>query len=186
MAKIPVTEPSADGHSPQGQEEKNVGSKPEGIVPQTTLGLENGNVVDSDRVEISAQDSDASSTNIFSDPVVAAHYVDVDEKAHYECRHVFDPDLEWTKKEEKVLLESLTGMVCPLANPSMKGYFSENMEAYFNDLQSVLGLALCSLHCRLTVAISLKPLPITCSPTCILQQMVKYLLSCKQNIDSGF
>lgn len=45
--------------------------------------------------------------NVFSDPEIAAHYTAVYEKAKYECRHVFDPDLEWTRKEEKRVVRKL-------------------------------------------------------------------------------
>jgi len=44
--------------------------------------------------------------------VVAEHYVNVYEKAHYECRHVFDPDLKWTENEEKTVIRKLDWHVC--------------------------------------------------------------------------
>jgi MFS transporter, ACS family, DAL5 transporter family protein len=47
------------------------------------------------------------SDHIFADPEVAAYYVKVYEKAHYECRHVFDPTLTWTKEEEKKIVRKL-------------------------------------------------------------------------------
>ena len=48
----------------------------------------------------------------FSDPKVAAYYVSVYEKSRYEARHVFDPDLEWTKQEERKLVRKLDWHVC--------------------------------------------------------------------------
>lgn len=53
-----------------------------------------------------------SSENIFADPEVAAHYVQLYEKAQYECRHVFDPKLEWTPQEERRLVRKLDRHVC--------------------------------------------------------------------------
>ncbi|KAL2004748.1 hypothetical protein VTN00DRAFT_3276 [Thermoascus crustaceus] len=54
----------------------------------------------------------SSSENIFADPEVAAHYARLYEKAHYECRHVFDPKLEWTPQEERRLVRKLDRHVC--------------------------------------------------------------------------
>ena len=50
--------------------------------------------------------------NPFTDPAVAEHYRQVYEKAKYECRHVFDPDLEWTPKEERKLVWKIDWHVC--------------------------------------------------------------------------
>lgn len=40
-------------------------------------------------------------SNPFFDPKVAEYYRNLYEDAQYECRHVLDPALEWTKEEEK-------------------------------------------------------------------------------------
>lgn len=53
-----------------------------------------------------------SAENIFADPEVAAHYAQLYEKAQYECRHVFDPRLEWTPQEERRLVRKLDRHVC--------------------------------------------------------------------------
>ncbi|KAL2002439.1 hypothetical protein VTN02DRAFT_6780 [Thermoascus thermophilus] len=53
-----------------------------------------------------------SADNIFADPEVAAHYAQLYEKAQYECRHVFDPSLEWTPQEERRLVRKLDRHVC--------------------------------------------------------------------------
>lgn len=58
-----------------------------------------------------SSESLASSTtfqkNPFLDEDVAAHYRGLYEKAQYECRHVFDPSLEWTPAEEKAIVRKL-------------------------------------------------------------------------------
>jgi hypothetical protein len=50
--------------------------------------------------------------NPFSDPDVADYYVALYEKSQYECRHVFDPTLEWSKEEERKLVRKLDWHVC--------------------------------------------------------------------------
>ncbi|KAK2615144.1 hypothetical protein N8I77_001920 [Diaporthe amygdali] len=58
---------------------------------------------------------DRFAANPFSDPAVAEHYRTVYEKAQYECRHAFDPDLEWSKEEERKLVRRLDWHVCTWA-----------------------------------------------------------------------
>jgi hypothetical protein len=50
--------------------------------------------------------------NPFSDPDVAAYWISVYEKSHYECRHVVDPKLEWSATEERKLVRKLDWHVC--------------------------------------------------------------------------
>lgn len=50
--------------------------------------------------------------NPFADPEVAAYYATLYEKSQYECRHVFDPTLEWTPAEERKLVRKLDWHVC--------------------------------------------------------------------------
>lgn len=50
--------------------------------------------------------------NIFADPEVAAFYAELYEKAQYECRHVFDPNLQWTPQEERRIVRKLDWHVC--------------------------------------------------------------------------
>jgi len=77
---------------------------------------ERGNVITKDGIVVSARDSDSSlSTNVFSDPEVAAHFVAVYEGAKYESRHVFDASLTWSKEEEKKLVRKLDWRVCTWA-----------------------------------------------------------------------
>lgn len=54
-----------------------------------------------------SEDEGDASKNPFRDPEVAAYYVDLYEKASYECRHVFDPTLEWERKEERKIVRRL-------------------------------------------------------------------------------
>lgn len=49
----------------------------------------------------------STSTNPFDDPKVAQHYRDLYDKAGYECRHVFDPDIEWTAAEERKIVRKI-------------------------------------------------------------------------------
>lgn len=55
---------------------------------------------------------DKTSKNPFADPVIAAHWRSVYEKAQYESRHVLDEELEWTEKEEKRIVRKLDFRVC--------------------------------------------------------------------------
>ena len=78
--------------------------------------------------------------NPFSDPDVALYYATLYEKAQYECRHVFDPTLEWTQEEEKKLVRKLDWHVCLWAVSlvrSFRGRISTN-----NLLQCVMFFAL--------------------------------------------
>jgi MFS family permease len=57
-------------------------------------------------VESDADTSSIVSTpHIFQDPEVAEHYRSIYEKSKYEGRHLFDPELTWTEKEEKDLVK---------------------------------------------------------------------------------
>lgn len=109
---LPSKESKNVDQSPEQLDEKNVPSKTanerptEGTDQRSTLATERVQVPNREGA-IFDQDFNNSSTNIFADPAVAAHYVSVYEKAHYECRYVFDPDLEWTKKEEKRVIRKL-------------------------------------------------------------------------------
>jgi hypothetical protein len=51
-------------------------------------------------------------TNPFSDPRVAAHWQQVYDESGYECRHAFDPTLEWTEEEEKRVIRKVDWRVC--------------------------------------------------------------------------
>lgn len=59
-----------------------------------------------------SSDSDSHPDNPFADPAVAERYAIIYEKAQYECRHVFDPELTWTPQEEKALVRKLDWHVC--------------------------------------------------------------------------
>jgi hypothetical protein len=51
-------------------------------------------------------------TNPFLDPRVAAHWKEVYDGCRYECRHVFDPTLQWTEEEEKKIIRKVDWRVC--------------------------------------------------------------------------
>jgi hypothetical protein len=50
--------------------------------------------------------------NPFLDPEVSEHWRQAYEKSQYECRHVFDPTLTWSKEEEKKLIRRLDWRIC--------------------------------------------------------------------------
>lgn len=52
------------------------------------------------------------SLNPFADPEVAERYAALYEKAKYECRHVFDPTMTWTREEERRLVRKIDAKVC--------------------------------------------------------------------------
>ena len=62
--------------------------------------------------EVSDSNSYLDPSNPFSDPDVAAYYANLYEKSQYECRHVFDPTLEWIAAEEKKLVRKLDWHAC--------------------------------------------------------------------------
>ncbi|KAI9689623.1 MAG: hypothetical protein M1820_010144 [Bogoriella megaspora] len=64
---------------------------------------------------LSSEEDEQRSRNPFSDPKIAEHYRKIYEDAKYECRHVFDPDLEWTAAEEKKIVRKLDLRVCTWA-----------------------------------------------------------------------
>ena len=136
---LPSIESKGDSHAPQALEEKNVATRPEDNASTDTHAPENGNVVDLEAVVASDRNSDTSSTNIFSDPAIAAHYVSVYEKSHYECRHVFDPDLEWTKQEENIVIRKLDWHGKTPCKVFDERYTFKATKAYLNLIQSVLG-----------------------------------------------
>jgi hypothetical protein len=75
----------------------------------------NPNIVDEKHglPEVASIDTDLDiDSNPFADPHVAAYWIGVYEKSHYECRHVVDPKLEWTAAEERKLVRKLDWHVC--------------------------------------------------------------------------
>lgn len=97
----------SDFASRESSEKEIGGIVPRALLQDAELVTAEGNVITKDGV-VSIEQSDKSlSTNIFSDPEVKAYYIKVYEKAKYECRHVFDADLTWTKEEEKKLVRKL-------------------------------------------------------------------------------
>lgn len=102
--------PSGQGSESDSQSEKNGihVQAPRVVLDNAELVTARGNIVTKDGVVVSTEDSDTSlSTNVFKDPEVRDYYVGVYEKAQYECRHIFDADLTWTKEEEKKIVRKL-------------------------------------------------------------------------------
>jgi len=109
---LPDTEHNDNGHSSEKSDEQIAALKPPTQPParelaQHTKVATGNNVANQGGAIVADEDSDSSSTNIFSDPVVAAHYIGVYDRAQYECRHAFDPDVYWTKREEKGVIRKL-------------------------------------------------------------------------------
>lgn len=63
------------------------------------------------QIEVKELDNDNDS-HIFQDPVVAEHYREIYEKVDYECKDHFDPNLTWTKEEEKKITRKNDWYVC--------------------------------------------------------------------------
>lgn len=51
-------------------------------------------------------------SNPFLDPETAAYWRQVYDGCEYECRHVFDPTLTWSRREEQDLVRKLDWKVC--------------------------------------------------------------------------
>jgi sugar phosphate permease len=85
------------------------------------LVTKSGNVIDAEgNVIVTSADSGSDiegglRDNIFLDPEVANYYRDIYENARYEGRHVFDPELTWTKEEERKIVWKLEFRVCLVA-----------------------------------------------------------------------
>jgi hypothetical protein len=94
--------------SPSSEKSGVYDKTPKAIIKDAELITAKGNIITKDGTVISTQESDSSlSANVFADPEVKAYYIDVYEKASYECRHVFDADLTWSAEEEKKLVRKL-------------------------------------------------------------------------------
>lgn len=83
-------------------------SQPVTVRSSVEHGADNKNLADiSQGSPESLNSDDKYQKNPFLDPDVASHYRVLYEKARYECRHVFDPSLEWTPVEEKAIVRKL-------------------------------------------------------------------------------
>ncbi|KAI2624529.1 MFS general substrate transporter [Xylaria nigripes] len=60
----------------------------------------------------SSEDEFPLKRNPFADQRLAAHWKQIYDNSRYECRHVFDPTLEWTEEEEKKIIRKLDWRVC--------------------------------------------------------------------------
>ena len=63
--------------------------------------------VSQESLELDPDGYGSSDDHLFKDPAVAEHWRGVFEKAEYENRHRFDPDLTWTAEEEKRLVRKI-------------------------------------------------------------------------------
>ncbi|RDI80590.1 Lysophospholipase [Venturia inaequalis] len=142
--------PTGPGSDSDSQSEKNdiQVQAPGVILDNAELVTARGNIVTKDGVVVSTEDSDHSlSTNVFQDLEVRAYYVGIYEKAQYECRHVFDADLIWSKEEEKKVVRKLDWRVCTWAcvmffslqvdrgniNQAVSGTFLKDLKINTND-----------------------------------------------------
>lgn len=75
-------------------------------VPQKTLSIQDP------ETPHSLEDDSGDGPNPFLDPEVEDYWRTLYEKSQYECRHVFDSNLEWTKEEEKRVVRKLDWRVC--------------------------------------------------------------------------
>ena len=82
--------------------------------PAITKLIGEGDIVDAKDTLVVTLSSPEEKTfsNPFADAEVAAHYRDLYEHSRYECRHVFDPSLDWTWQEERKLVRKLDWHVC--------------------------------------------------------------------------
>ncbi|KAI9744640.1 MAG: hypothetical protein M1818_002169 [Claussenomyces sp. TS43310] len=81
---------------------------PEITTKDVEIATARGNVITKEGTVVTAQETDENtSVNIFSDPEVEAHFTAIYEKARYECRHVFDSKLTWSREEERKLVRRL-------------------------------------------------------------------------------
>ncbi|KAL2071872.1 hypothetical protein VTL71DRAFT_13107 [Oculimacula yallundae] len=144
MSSKKVQEDDSDTVSQSSTGRPNIADKIGGaVLKEAALVTAKGNVVTKEGVVISTQETDASlSTNVFADPEVKDYYVNLYEKAQYECRHAFDADLTWTKEEEKKLVRRLDWHVCLWACVM---FFSLQIDRG-NIQQAVSGTLLKDLH----------------------------------------
>ncbi|CDO52933.1 similar to Saccharomyces cerevisiae YIL166C Putative protein with similarity to the allantoate permease (Dal5p) subfamily of the major facilitator superfamily [Geotrichum candidum] len=94
-----------------------------GYVPEADVKLvtKSGNIITANSQVVRThafdndQESDSIDDNIFLDPEIAEFYRNLYEDAQYEGRHVFDPNLTWSKEEERKIVWKLEWRCCLLA-----------------------------------------------------------------------
>lgn len=99
---------SKDSHNEYADSQPSHGTNEMKLKAQPTV-LESRDGVTSDDITTG---SAGTGGNPFSDPDVAERYRQVYDKAHYECRHLFDPELTWTEEEERRLVKRTDWRVC--------------------------------------------------------------------------
>lgn len=124
-------------------------TRPLGSVSLTSLGSETDSLTKkNEKVKIdSVSDAESQSfqtdANPFMDPAIAEYYRKVYEESKYECLSAFDPDFEWTSKEEKKLVRKLDWRVTVTACVMFVGLQIDRgnlAQAVADDLLGDLGL----------------------------------------------
>ncbi|ANB11989.1 hypothetical protein AWJ20_217 [Sugiyamaella lignohabitans] len=107
--------------SPKSPNEKSVGAYRVDELSSSSLSIEN-------------EDLAVGQDNIFKDPAIYEHYKKVYEEANYECRHLLDPDFEWTPQEERKLVWKTEWRCCFVAF-----LFFFNLDIDRGNISSALG-----------------------------------------------
>ncbi|KAI0202110.1 MFS general substrate transporter [Astrocystis sublimbata] len=68
--------------------------------------------INSSADSLSSDETRPLKVNPFANPHVAAKWKKVYDDCEYECRHAFDPTLEWTEEEEKRVIRKVDWRVC--------------------------------------------------------------------------
>lgn len=92
----------------------------EAILVQTEKAIYDSTVFEKDSSPTSTSSdsesiSDRKASNPFADPEVATFYRSLYESTKYECLEAFDPDFQWTPKEEKKIIRKLDWRVSLLS-----------------------------------------------------------------------
>ncbi|KAL4937219.1 hypothetical protein BDV06DRAFT_232721 [Aspergillus oleicola] len=93
-----VTQPLLDGHSPPS--------------PSYTDPRDSKDGSRSHVEALETEDGISLHANPFADPEVAQRYRLLYEQAQYECRHIFEPDLTWSRGEERRIIRKIDWHVC--------------------------------------------------------------------------
>ncbi|KAI1822577.1 MFS general substrate transporter [Xylaria intraflava] len=83
-----------------------------GLTPSSSLDDDKTNSLQDSSQSLPSEENLLLKSNPFADPRIAAHWTQVYENSRYECRHVFDPMLEWAPEEEKRIVRKLDARVC--------------------------------------------------------------------------
>jgi hypothetical protein len=84
----------------------------EAAVHKVAINTWSSEAVPAASTDSSERDGLNTSNDIFSDAKTFEYYIALYDKAKYECRHLLDPGLEWTREEETKLVRKLDWHVC--------------------------------------------------------------------------